>query len=423
LYQNALVPELVSSSSIAYGSENFRNIALSDGFQQVNGFLQHMIDGDHGIFLLTGEEGIGKTTALRYVKYNAPDNVVVILHSFRRLDVDGVKVPMDLPPEARALRYFLKLGTIRSKGKRLLLMLDNVRELHYSGAEMLKALVNMKDKSGPLISVLLCGNPELNAFLDSSYRWGIHRLIRRNHKMTGFTPEEVPSLVDSLVKSNPELTFPLHPSALPTLIQLSEGNPGKVLKLLEGSTQIAHDHNYKAISSRMLSGVRSGKFKSLGQLSALFVIKALVFCALLLLVPITLFQDNVQRQSADIPPADVTKIVVSPAVEADTSAPVNDADEPEIVATADGIRLQEVIQGEVAETLAQPAQSKIIEPLEAMQAIFDSVNAGSAESAPTQETATETPVFNSFNLQILSRREIALRRLKLFAKPNQESAN
>ncbi len=443
MYQNALVPELVSSTTVAYGSEDFRNLFLSEGFQATDRFLQHMIEGDNGIFLLTGEEGIGKTTALRYVRHNAPDDVVVILHSFRRLDVDnlsdllghtlGVKVPMDLPPEARALRYFLKLGTIRSKGKRLLLMLDNVQELHYSGAEMLKALVNMKDKSGPLVSVLLCGKPELNSFLDSSYRWGIHRLIRRNHKIEGFTPEETPGLVDSLTLSNPELEFPLQEAALPTLVKLSEGNPGKVMKLLEGGTQIAHDHDYQSISSRMLRGARSGKFKTLGHISALFAMKALVVCALLLLVPITLFQDNIQQQIADIPPADNT-IASLAEPESVSTTPTDSAvvEEPGIVVQADQITRQEggasgIIKQEVVEPLQKLAQSQetavesveSVESRAAMQAILDSIDANLEESTAIQKTTSGAPTLDLFNLRIPSQREIALQRLKQFAKPNQ----
>jgi len=439
LYQNALVPELVSSTSVAYGSEDFRNVARSDGFKETNRFLQHLIDGDTGIFLLTGEEGVGKTTALRYAKHNAPDNVVVIIHSFRRLDVDnlsdllghtlGVKVPMDLPPEARALRYFLKLGTIRSKGKRLVLMLDNVRELHYSGAEMLKALVKMKDKSGPLISVLLCGNPELNSVLDSSYRWGIHRLIRKNHVMEGFTRKELDGLVDNLIEGNPELEFPLQPSALPSLAQLSEGNPGKVLKLLEGGTQIAYDYNYQSISSRMLKGARSGNFRTVGHISVLFAIKALVVFALILLVPITLFQSDLQQRLAGSPPADITSLTEFTAADTSTvtTSPVVTAtsdDQPEIVATADEITLQEIAQDKVIESAQQQIeteQNRILEPLEAMQAILDRTNPDPQVVDPlTQATLPGPPtVLDSFNLRIPSEREYALLRLRQFAKPNQ----
>jgi len=287
----------------------------------------------------------------------------------------------------------------------------------------------MKDKSGPLISVLLCGNPELNSVLDSSYRWGIHRLIRKNHVMEGFTRKELDGLVDNLIEGNPELEFPLQPSALPSLAQLSEGNPGKVLKLLEGGTQIAYDYNYQSISSRMLKGARSGNFRTVGHISVLFAIKALVVFALILLVPITLFQSDLQQRLAGSPPADITSLTEFTAADTSTvtTSPVVTAtsdDQPEIVATADEITLQEIAQDKVIESAQQQIeteQNRILEPLEAMQAILDRTNPDSqVVDPPTQATLPGPPtVLDSFNLRIPSEREYALLRLRQFAKPNQ----
>ncbi|MBX2867501.1 MAG: AAA family ATPase [Acidiferrobacterales bacterium] len=370
--QNALISESESTppnAHLDHGAES-AGIAISKGFRETVSFLYQLFADGAGIYLLTGQDGVGKSTALRYAEQHAPDDVVVIIYSFRRIDVDnlsdllghtlGVKVPQELPPEARALRYFLKLGTIRSKGKRLILMLDDVQELHSSGAELLKALVNMKDKTGPLITVVLCGNTSLNAFLDTSYRWGIQRLIRKNHEMQGFTQSELPDLVERIRESGAQRIPPVKSSALQTLFRFSAGIPGKAVELIDSSSQIAQKYGYRAISSRMIRGAKYGEFKTWPGLLTQFTVKSALAMSLLLLAPATIFHQSLQQQQADILPE---AVVTSSPEPTSAPSPANDIPaEPEIIEAGSPTTLPEPVIASIADDIAPtPSPTTVVE--------------------------------------------------------------
>ncbi len=431
--QKAIISESeeVSSESASTVVTGVSGIALSEGFQATLSFLDRLFAEGAGIYLLTGVSGVGKSTALRYAEQHAPDDVVTIIYSFRRIDVDnlsdllghtlGVKVPQELPPEARALRYFLKLGTIRSKGKRLILMLDDVQELHSSGAELLKALVNMKDESGPLITVVLCGNSSLNVFLDKSYRWGIQRLIRENHEMAGFTRQELPNLVESITRSPGQQSPPLKSSALETLFKLSAGIPGKVVRLLEAATWIARKHHYRSISSRILRGAETGDFKTLPALATQFTAKAAVAMSLLLLVPATLFQQNLQQQRADVPPLAVVSNSPKPATSETRSDAINSEAEAQGIASEPEATLPAPVIASVADDISptpsiRHAEEQVPESIAAQDvSAVTAVSPGQTQSdaafasftwriepAPSQPAGFE---ITSFNQSIPSERD------------------
>ncbi len=129
-----------SQLALPFGSEVVNEAAHTASLARTSAFLTGILEGGAGLYLLTGTSGIGKTTAIEHAVAQADERTIAIVHSLRRINVDnlsdllghtlGVKVQDNQPPAARALRYFLKLGTIRSKGRKLVLILDDVEEVH-----------------------------------------------------------------------------------------------------------------------------------------------------------------------------------------------------------------------------------------------------------------------------------------------------
>jgi len=69
--------------------------------------------------------GAGKSLVLDWCRQQAPDNIIHVATPIRRVDFDNlsqflshvlrVQQSPDITPQALALRYFLKLGTLRTK--------------------------------------------------------------------------------------------------------------------------------------------------------------------------------------------------------------------------------------------------------------------------------------------------------------------
>ena len=293
--------------------------AKSTAFQDALDYLWLIIYKESGLFLFTGDEGVGKTTALRICDSNADKDIGILRQSLKRIDADnlsdllghalGVKTDTNLPAESRALRYFLKLGVIKSKGKKLVLLLDDVEEIHSSGAEMLKALINMKAEAEPLITIVICGRSNLRSLLDSSYRWGLQKLIRRQFEMQPVSAEEFTGFANQLCAATPGEKITIKSGAAKSLFRYSKGIPGKAANLITKAVRLARHSGAEKITSRMIRGAVSGQYRTpLSQFAGTFGQAGLALIALLVIPPTLLRHTAEQQLISGQPPVILTEV-------------------------------------------------------------------------------------------------------------------
>lgn len=180
-------------------SPNPRYLYLSDSHREALAHLLYGVEQGEGFIAITGEVGTGKTTVCRALierlgsatdvafLFNPSRSAMELLQSIGEelgLEVDGLT--------RRELHAQLNQFLLERKaaGRRVLLIIDEAQNLTHSTLEQVRLLSNLETSSEKLIQILLLGQPELDAKLDShqlrqlrqriSVRWMLEPLSPRD---------------------------------------------------------------------------------------------------------------------------------------------------------------------------------------------------------------------------------------------------
>lgn len=151
-------------------------IFLSRIHEEVLAHLNYAVGYGEGFVEITGEVGTGKTTLCRMFLESLGENTIAAyifnpkLDSLQLLkaindefgissDADSVKVLID-----RLNAFLLEKKT---QGKRVLLLVDEAQNLSADVLEQLRLLSNLETTTSKLIQIILVGQPELGALLES----------------------------------------------------------------------------------------------------------------------------------------------------------------------------------------------------------------------------------------------------------------
>ena len=334
-------------------------IVHTRAFDQAVAYLEEVMIGEGGLYLITGPNQIGKTTVLQHIASTADERFFVVVSSIRSIDVDNLSAILNQvlsinqagaqDPKALALRYFLKLGTLQSKDKRLILMLDDIEEIHSSGIDLLKALLQMKTENVQLITIVLCGNDQLDQMMDHSYRWGVQRFIRSTHRMSPVNPTQTAVFADSYTISQGSRSIPFTARAKASLHRLAQGVPGVTIELAERAYNIARSVGGRHITASMVNAAVTGRYRSVTQRLTRAGAGVMVVGLLLLVPTILLDRDPLDQIIVEqTPPPQITfdssplpAVVATPEV-----GTQNRYTGPLINLTEDNIAAREVTKGE-----------------------------------------------------------------------------
>ncbi len=209
---------------------------LSDGHREA---LAHLHYGfTHGGFVMvTGEVGTGKTTLLRNLVKQTPEDLDVAFVLNPRLTVkellqtvcDELGIPYDADKNQSIKQYIDRLNKhllrTHQQGRSTVLIIDEAQNLSPAVLEQIRLLTNLETDERKLLRIILLGQPELGEMLArQELRQLAQRITARYHLSALSREESLAYISHRLTRAggNPQL---FTPKAMNQLYRISKGIP------------------------------------------------------------------------------------------------------------------------------------------------------------------------------------------------------
>jgi general secretion pathway protein A len=181
-----------------------RYLFLSERHAEAMAHLLYGIKEAGGFIQLTGEVGTGKTTIVRSLLAQTPENAEIALILNPRMTAPeflltlceelGIGVPDSAAGSLKDLVDILNDYLLRAHagGRRVVLVVDEAQNLAPEVLEQVRLLTNLETNTQKLLQIILIGQPELRELLDrSELRQLAQRITGRYHLDPLCAPETV----------------------------------------------------------------------------------------------------------------------------------------------------------------------------------------------------------------------------------------
>jgi general secretion pathway protein A len=228
--------------------------------------LAHLIYGvreSGGFIQLTGEVGTGKTTLVRSLLQQLPENsdVALILHPqlsrneflttiCEELGVALSESPSSIKTLINALNTYLLEN--HSRGRRTILIVDEAQNLRLDVLEQVRLLTNLETTKQKLLQIILIGQPELRELLDRTDMRQLAQRITGRYHLEPLSADETETYIEHRLKVAGGVGPIFSNSAKRELFRLSGGVPRRINVIADRAMLGAFTQESRQVSPPLL---------------------------------------------------------------------------------------------------------------------------------------------------------------------------
>ncbi len=247
---------------------------LSERHREALAHLMYGLRTDGGFVLITGEVGTGKTTLIRSLIDDVPDDLDVAFVLNPRLTVNelletlceelGIPERSDVATTNKHLIDRLNKHLLRTHalGRSTVVIIDEAQNLSPAVLEQIRLLTNLETNERKLVRIILLGQPELAEMLDRrEMRQLVQRVTARYH-LAALTRDDARAYIShrlSLAGGNPHL---FTRGAAHEAFRLSQGIPRLINVIADRALLGAYVEGRPRVTARI---VRKAAREAFGQ--------------------------------------------------------------------------------------------------------------------------------------------------------------
>jgi general secretion pathway protein A len=176
-----------------------RYLFLADSHREALAHLLYGIEHGEGFIAITGEVGTGKTTLCRTLLQRIEPGTEVAFIFNPQLSalelLQAINAELGLATEGRGRRELMEqlnrfLLAKKAEGRRVLLLIDEAQNLAPDTLEQVRLLSNLETDTSKLIQIILIGQPELDAILESPNLRQLRQRISVRWRLAPLEPTE-----------------------------------------------------------------------------------------------------------------------------------------------------------------------------------------------------------------------------------------
>ncbi len=235
-----------------------RFLFLSDSHKEAIAHLVYALNEKNGFVQLTGEVGVGKTMACRYILANIPQDIDVALILNPLIDEIGLlrtlcqelDIPFNSAHKSNELTQLInrKLLAAHASGRHTILIIDEAQNLPKRTLEQLRLLTNLETDTQKLLRIILIGQPELGQMLSAHDMRQVAQRITSRYHLTTLGAEETEQYIHhrlSVAGCNQPL---FNKAATRKIHKLTEGTPRLINLLCDHALIGAYSLNAREVT-------------------------------------------------------------------------------------------------------------------------------------------------------------------------------